>query len=173
LITSFKPQTLYRGYRGPCPSGSYSPGYNPAIPALDTEYPVGSKTLGVLFSVHSPNDTMIDSPGFGLPNTDGERAEVFNAITYLMWTPTADSNCTDGALCTVPVPLGSLSWNFQGDTINTLQQNSSNTTWIPNYRYPSSFGQEQISFSPGGSYPQVDADAKQWNSVPLISPEVR
>jgi hypothetical protein len=83
---------------------------------------------------------MTDSPGLPLPSylqdsslsaSDGERAEIFGATTYLIWSPNADSSYTDGAACTVPVPLGSLSWNWQGGSINTVVTNGSNTTWVP------------------------------------------
>jgi hypothetical protein len=98
-------------------SGSTS---NTAGQGLDNTYPYQNNTS-------STND----SPGIELLPSDGEGAESFNATMYLLWTPNAASGCTNGSACTIPVPLGYVSWTFSGDAINTLtNQSSTNTTWI-------------------------------------------
>jgi hypothetical protein len=150
LITNLNSEMLKFNYRGACPGVKITPD----SPKLDTEYPYGGTTPGVVFQIKVKNDVAADSPGAGLGPGFGEIAEIFNASMYLMWTPNADSNCTDGGSCVVPVPLGSVAWSFQGDSINTLVQNASNTTWILNYGYPSAAAGEQATFAPATGYPQ-------------------
>jgi hypothetical protein len=89
-------------------------------PELDTRYPADTGL--------STND----NPAISLDSTIGEMSRTLSATMYLMWTPNADSLCTSGSACTIPVPLGYVNWNFCGDSINTLAQQSNSTTWILN-----------------------------------------
>lgn len=76
-----------------------------------------------------------DSPGRGLLSTWGEGAEPFDATMYLLWDPALPAGCipawtdintvpyyTDHAsTCTsIPIPLGSVHWNWSACAINAL-----------------------------------------------------
>jgi hypothetical protein len=89
-----------------------------APPELDNKYPYGG--------VYSNN--MNDSPDIALDQANGEEARNFSATTYGLWTPTQDGACNAG-VCMIPVPLGYVSWSWEGDAINTLQNQSNETTW--------------------------------------------
>jgi hypothetical protein len=71
---------------------------------------------------------MNDSPDIALDQANGEEARNFSATTYGLWTPTQDGACNAG-VCMIPVPLGYVSWSWEGDAINTLQNQSNETTW--------------------------------------------
>ena len=89
-----------------------------------------------------------DSPGMQLTTTGttafGEAAETFGATMYLMWDPALPSGCTPastllsgGAIVSkastcksIPVPIAHVSWGFNGDAINTLENQANQTTWI-------------------------------------------
>jgi len=128
---------------------------NPAFssdksPALDTGYPTDT----------GPEAN--DSPGVPLQAstpTNGNIGEISGSgkfTMYSMWTPNAAGGCTGGAACTVPVPLGTVSWQFAGDAINTLAPQTSNgTNWTvapPGCASPNAVG--TAPFSPGTLYPQ-------------------
>jgi hypothetical protein len=86
---------------------------------LDNEVPYGPSGLQTS-----------DSPSIGLVSDRGEQARSLSATMYLMWTPVADTRCTSGAACTIPVPQGYVNWSFCGDAVNTLAtQQSNDTTW--------------------------------------------
>lgn len=91
---------------------------------LDGSYPYGGYCLGqtpcTVYKTYITDDTAQDSPFVPLLNGYGEYARSFSAIMYLMWVPTADTRC-NGSTCTIPVPLGSVSWHFSADAINSLQ----------------------------------------------------
>jgi hypothetical protein len=85
------------------------------FPGLDTSYP------------YSTGATTTDNPGTGtLTNVDKKVSRAFSAQMYLLWTPTAAADCTGGASCTIPVPLGSVSWRFNAAAKLT---NSALDTW--------------------------------------------
>jgi hypothetical protein len=92
-------------------------------PELDNAYPYGSAT---------PNSTN-DSPGQALISLLGELARSFAPTMYLLWSPNADGRCSSGSGCTIPVPLGSVSWHYFADGINALTNQANSTTWILNY----------------------------------------
>jgi hypothetical protein len=147
LVNSDVLHLLDSNGRGQCTGGPPS-----GSPELDTSYPYGKAGI-TLYSTHVTNDTALDSPGWPVTQSEGEVERVFNATMYLMWTPNQDSECNSGT-CTVPVPLGSLqNWNLNGDAINTLNPIYNQTTWGLNCEYPRTNGQEQVTFSPGTSYP--------------------
>lgn len=145
--------------RGACTGG-------PSSPQLDLKYPY----IGEISTKGVPNDTATDAPESLLQPTWGERERVFSATMYLMWTPTKDNNCTNGTACTIPVPLGLLNWNINGDTFNTLitNYNNSGTTWGMNSTcgYPKNNNQEQVTFSPGTAYPLWGATYKGVQQCP-------
>lgn len=120
---------------------------NPAPPPdmLDTLYPYGLPG-GNQFSINRPNDTVTDNPSVSFNTSWGEVARAFQATMYQMWDPTLPTGCvaahnvgatvaTAGTVpsnCTsIPVPLASMSWQFGGDAINTLQVQPppNGTTW--------------------------------------------
>jgi len=85
------------------------------FPGLDTSYP------------YSTGATTTDNPSTGtLTNVDKKVSRAFSAQMYLLWTPTAAADCTGGASCTIPVPLGSVSWSFNAAAKLT---NSASDTW--------------------------------------------
>jgi hypothetical protein len=132
--------------RGACTGGPSS-----GDPQLDNSFPY----IGIISTKGVSNDTATDAPESLLQHTWGERERVFNATMYLIWTPDKDNNCTNGNACTIPVPLGSLNWNLNGDTVNTLITNygNSGTTFGVNCAYPKKNGDEQVTFTPGTAYP--------------------
>jgi hypothetical protein len=89
-------------------------------PELDSKYPAYTGNAGE------------DSPPSPAEPWDpiGEADTTFAATTYLMWTPNPDSECTSGAACVIPVPLGSFNWGWSGDAINTMVSQSNGTNWI-------------------------------------------
>jgi hypothetical protein len=119
-------------------------------PALDTSYPTDT------------GPAADDSPSVPLQAStlsNGNIGEIAGGVKftmYSMWTPNAASGCTNGAACTVPVPLGTVSWQYSGDAINTLTQQTSNgTNWTiapPGCASPGAPG--TAPFRPGASYPQ-------------------
>jgi hypothetical protein len=136
-------------------NSSLTPGPHSCVPStfsgnsaaeLDTSYPYPNNA-----------NTTNDSPGEGLVSSNGEEARVFSATMFSLWSPTAISACNNGSSCTIPVPLGSVSWKYSSDYINTLNpgvsfpspfiQHSQNETGSPtfvasnpgtaaNYSYP-------------------------------------
>jgi len=115
----------------------------------------------IVYTTNVPNDTVVDAPNVNLPNQFGEVARSFNATMYSMWVPNADRNCNgnDGYSCTIPVPLGSVTWSLTGEAINTLnpvyQQNPGYGTsnWWLSCFYPTANGQEQPVFLQSNQYP--------------------
>jgi len=91
---------------------------NPMGPGLDNIFPYPMNP--------GSNNTTQDNPGSGLDASEGEFLETFTAKMYLLWTPPVASDCKSGAICTIAVPLGYVSWGFNGDAIN--QQQFLNTT---------------------------------------------
>ncbi|MGO9096738.1 MAG: IPT/TIG domain-containing protein [Bryobacteraceae bacterium] len=89
-------------------------------PELDNVYPYAT---GV---------TTNDSPSASLPDPMGEIQRAFQATMYLMWIPSPAGNCSGTIACAVPVPLGTVGWQFCGDAINTLAPQSNSTTWLLN-----------------------------------------
>ena len=100
----------------------FSPG---PLPVLDTGYPYSA----VIAVNGVANALAVDAPNMGLCSKWGEAARSFSATMYLLWTPAPAGGCTNGSAC-IPIPLGSISWNWAGDTINTLSTQSNATTWM-------------------------------------------
>jgi len=112
---------------------------------LDNTYPYNVVTS--IPPTPVTNNGANDSPSIRLVGAAGEEARSFKATMYTMWVPpvlSAPVNCPNGIACTVPVPLGSTSWNWSGDAIDTLKsqtnsgvqylsfiKNSGNTTSPP------------------------------------------
>lgn len=133
---------------------------------LDGGYPYGHYSNGTVLNpptvtmTNVANDTAQDGPAAGLDPKWGEFARSFGATMYLMWTPTASlfTGCptTGGNVCAIPVPLGSVSWQFAGDAFNSLQlqqvvSNGVTVTfplWILNVGKPSNQGFQQGGLSP-------------------------
>ena len=124
---------------------------NPACPQpeLDNTYPYGVNFHNVS-STTVQNDTATDGPAIGGDKL-GEVARSFIATMYLLWTPTPDSSCASKSTCVIPVPLGSLTWTWMGDAINTLSlsqgangtryvmtgcQTAGSNNFIPSSTYP-------------------------------------
>jgi len=108
-------------------------------PPLDARYPAYYGTLG------SNQAQFWDSPDVA---TSPEVARNFAATTYLMWDPSLPAGCTPGVNCTssIPVPLGTLTWQWSGDGIDTLSSTlgQNGSTSILNYG-GSSASQLQLS----------------------------
>jgi hypothetical protein len=108
-------------------------------PALDGEFPFPTNPThqaGV-----DPNLATADSPGMALalPSEEPGKAAIpvlveaqrlFSATMYLMWYPLSPviPNCSGPGECSIPVPLGSITWTFAGDAIDTLQIQADNAT---------------------------------------------
>jgi hypothetical protein len=95
--------------RSPTSAGPFVP------PVLDNRYPYGST-----YSVNATNDLVVDVPALPLCQQWGEAARSFSATMYLLWTPDAGASGCSGGACTIPIPLGSVNWQWSGDAINTL-----------------------------------------------------
>jgi hypothetical protein len=128
------------------------PNANPPIPPdpnpqLDSSYP------------YATGNSAEDSPAIPLqPFTPiGEGGATFVAATYLMWTPNKDASCTSGANCVVPVPLGSFTWSWSGDAVNTMAQQADGTTHCLNCPTtnptPGNFQASNPANDPNYSYP--------------------
>jgi hypothetical protein len=45
----------------------------------------------------------------------------FKVVTYLLWDPTIPAGCVTGVNCdSIPVPLGTLTWGYLSDAIDSL-----------------------------------------------------
>jgi hypothetical protein len=110
---------------------------NATTTALDSSYP---------YTRELANYTS-DTPANALPDSYGELWESFTATMYLMWDPGLPSGCTPAKTtqtmqngypvftsipsnCTsTPIPLSSVQWHWSGCAINTLANQTNNTTW--------------------------------------------
>jgi hypothetical protein len=108
-------------------------------PELDNTYPYAS------------GPTMADAPaaqGLGpmyVGDVAGEEKYAESFLTYLMWNPNLPGS--------IPVPLGSVGWQWACDAVNTLTPAAyNNTPWIRVCATPQTKGSAQ--FSPGPSWPQ-------------------
>ncbi len=150
----------------------------PGLPELDTTYPYGAPCPPYcnVWKTNVPSDTAKDSPLSYLVLGQGEYMRSFYATMYLTWFPKADSVCTGTFYgpCTIPAPLGSVSWHWSGDgidTLNTIQSQSppppegdgnpfSYQLWLPNSQNPSCANPHNSVANPfqaGGGLPQWDA----------------
>lgn len=119
----------------------------PTPPWLDLTYPYGGYP-GTVYTTYVTNDTAKDSPVTPLHGNWGEAQRHFAAQMFVRWIPNKDGVCNTGAACTVPVPLGSESWNWCGDTANTAvsQPPPNGSTW---YLSCSACSQaSQLTFTP-------------------------
>jgi hypothetical protein len=137
LITGYKVQ--YRGPQLGVQTFSQS-----ALPALDGGYP-----YPVTVSTRALRDTAADSPSIRLDSPGcGEGQKGLSATTYLLWTPAQGP--------AIPVPLGSVSWGYGGDSINTLNPPLPVNGWILAIcAYPGTPGTPaQPQFQPSATYPE-------------------
>jgi hypothetical protein len=110
---------------------------NDPSPELDNKFP---------YTTGSP---MNDSPAdLGLSaaypgDVAGENKYAVSFSTYLMWHPNLPNS--------IPVPLGSVAWQWACDAVNTLTPQSNRTNWIRVCAVPQTPG--SVQFSPGASYP--------------------
>jgi hypothetical protein len=130
-------------------------------PELDSGYPYPGGT----------GNSMTDSPYMAVDmfstSPTGEGSRKFSAMTYLMWTPNAASGCS-GAACTIPVPVGTLSWSYCSDAINTLVTQNNGTTYslacssVPSTPIP--FRTSIPATDPSSSFPvwQHTGDGHVW-----------
>lgn len=105
-------------------------------PELDEQYP------------YTTGPTMSDAPAIILgPAYTGDVAgevQFTNSFsTYLMWNPNLPES--------IPVPLGSVAWQWACDAVNALTGQSNGTNWIRACSAPQTPGSAQ--FSPAASYP--------------------
>jgi len=138
-----------------------------ALPNLDTIYPYSSGN-----PPGTPTTRTNDSPNTAISQSWGEYAQSFHATMYLLWTPSPTGflpACPNGVACTVPIPLGSVNWQFGADPINTLaQQTSNNTTWLFNYPQPGTSGvaaPQGFQVFNFGSSPSFPFDYPTWTNV--------
>lgn len=113
-------------------------------PALDSGFPYRNFN-GSLSTSDSPEEPLGDPAAPTVPySMEGNR--VFSATMYLMWLPANSIPPSPPANfnfeLSIPVPLGSITWTYGGDAINTLQlQNTTNggtttlndTTYVLNH----------------------------------------
>lgn len=116
-------------------------------PKLDTKYPAAA---GSTFN-DAPKHSDIGPAYVG--DVAGEEQFTESFSTYLMW----NSNLAGS----IPVPLGTVGWQWACDAVNTLVPQSNGTTWIRACAAPPNSG--PIQFSAGSSYPK-------WQSVASNGP---
>ena len=102
------------------------------VPGLDGTYPYPNAS----------SNTANDSPAWPLTSIDSEDTFTLNAQMFLMWRP--------GLTNDIPVPLGSVTWQFFGDAV----QNTSTQTWT----VQSDSSQSANAFQSGSTFPA-------WSSV--------
>jgi hypothetical protein len=134
----------------------------PSIPLLDNAYPYQKTTTSAQASTPNELDLAVDVPAVQLNSAYGEEARNFSATMYLMWMP-PEGACCSGPGCPIPVPLGTITWGYAGDAINTWspQNNKGDGTssngWViqscttPPPPYVK--GNYQPSFVPASSFP--------------------
>ena len=107
------------------------------LPYLDTEAPYGTTS------------TQDDQPFTGLDTTQfTELTRTFAATMYALWTPSAASGCTAGSACTIPVPLGYVTWQWYADakytggawTLLSSPTNSGASTFQASGSFPTNRG---------------------------------
>jgi hypothetical protein len=158
-------------------SGIYDCNIAGQPPFLDSHYPYpGTQTT----TNDSPQTETLGN------EQENELSRTFNARMYLMWDPGLNPDGTGGctpatnlgtptaSTCTgsIPVALGSATWNFSGDAQNTFNPAQGVNGWILNAPNPSS-PNTGPSFNLGNSYPQWTAvtrssvltDTTNWSCV--------
>lgn len=174
LISSDQSCNLNPNY----PNGVYCPPNSIPGPAeLDTTYPYGYPCPPYcnVWQTFVADDSAKDSPLTYLVLGQGEYMRSFNATMYLTWIPNADNACNAFyGPCTIPAPLGSVSWHWSGDAIDTLNivqaqnppppQGNGNAfsyqLWVPNWQNPSCANPHNSVANPfhaGGPLPQWNA----------------
>lgn len=121
--------------------------------ALDTDYPYSQSSTSVF---DTPGDSLaVYTASQALNSIEYEEARQFDATMFLMWIPTDAANCT--ASCAIAVPLGSIRYQWSGDTLDSLNASLGASGWLN-----STCGSPiQGNFTPSGGvigYPN-------WNSV--------
>jgi hypothetical protein len=103
------------------------PGVNNTCTGLDNAYPY--PTVSDL--TDDGARSAFDIPGILLAPQFGEAKFSMNSTMWLQFKPDPSSlYCSNAAaICTMPVPLGSVNWLTNGDTINTLKTQQNQTTW--------------------------------------------
>ncbi len=114
----------------------------------------GTRT-GTVTTTTVADDTAQDSPYTPLISIYGEWARIFSATMHLMWVPSPDPNCVNGAACTIPVPQGKVVWSWRGDAMNTfvpqVNQGVSYVRWVLN---PNNCSVNNLqNYQPSTSYP--------------------
>jgi hypothetical protein len=147
-----------------CRTAAFVPQASPPgdpSPALDTSFP---------YLAGPPPAATNDNPFFELkPTITGspqyETQENNSLVMYLMWDPALPQNCSpwnvvqktsqtvQSNCASIPVPLGTISWKWGCDAINTLtpQPAPNSTTWMTGCISPPQQG--QATFVPGTSFP--------------------
>jgi hypothetical protein len=122
----------------------------PTNPALDNWYPYAARVGDSKQALDDPGQSLNLARGSQV----GESMVEFEATMYLLWDPalpgSGQSSCQAASndppdpehpnpqqsTCTgsIPVPLGSISWGYTGDAINTMKPNmdgaSNGTGWL-------------------------------------------
>jgi len=155
LLTSAGPQYCRMSKFVPAAGGD-------ATPALDTSFP---------YATNPPaTPTVQDNPFYVLQATAngllvGETKVSESFTMYLMWDPALPNDCSPWGVnqttnatiqtqCTsIPIPLGTVSWSFACDAINTLapQPQPNGTNWIAGCISPPQAG--SANFNAGTSFP--------------------
>lgn len=138
LINNDKIRLRYdQSFNAACSGAQSCTCYPPGLPGaaeLDSFYPYSN-------SNKANSQDFVDSPG--TPLADNEQEQVFSATTYLMWDPALGSaGCTPAyvdasnvphqSTCSgsIPVPLGTISWNWSGDAVDTGTAQPNGTYYI-------------------------------------------
>jgi hypothetical protein len=117
---------------------------------LDNWYPYVTAASGATSTNDSPGVQLMAKNAAGEPTIPGEVADRFSAVMFLMWDPSLpgprQSTCAAAStvktgsppavstsstcLGSIPVPLAYARWGFGGCAINTLQGQTTSTTWV-------------------------------------------
>jgi hypothetical protein len=127
---------------GEAPGGSPFEG----VACVDVEIDVVDAVVGMVDVDGFRGDVQVAKPDGGFGGIEAlfeigtkifkplelERAGYFSAAMYLMWTPNASSGCSpsNGLTCAISVPLGSVTWGYSGDAINSLDPKQGQAGWL-------------------------------------------
>lgn len=120
----------------PVACSDFSGGVTGPSPQLDNSYPYGFGLDNPPVTTDCPNciknNRATDGPASSLSIANGESQRVFDAVMYLEWIPNTDlTGCGFSSDCTIPVPMGSVNWGWEGDAINSKKlQPNNGTDWV-------------------------------------------
>jgi hypothetical protein len=109
-----------------------------------------------------PSDLLLILDGAGLQPHEGEGGFSRLETAYLFWEPDPVGNCTS---CTIPIPLGAVTYHFSGAATNTLDPIQGTQGWTMNASCGT--GPGTFSLVPGTAFPIWTAKSAVQNCAPI------